>query len=105
MCFPGGSDGKESAWNAGDPGLITVLGRSPGRERGNPLQYSCLENPHRQRSPVGYSPWGHKRVRHDRATKHSIVYGLYYLHDFYVNPNFLLKQKLILSLQRVHDKL
>ena len=41
--FPGGSDGKASARNAGDPGLITGLGRSPGE--GNPLQYSCLENP------------------------------------------------------------
>ena len=43
--FPGGSDGKESACNAGDPGLIPRLGRSPGRGHGNPLQYSCLENP------------------------------------------------------------
>ena len=43
--FPGGSDGKESACNAGDPGLIPRLGRSPGRGHGNPLQHSCLENP------------------------------------------------------------
>ena len=43
--FPGGSDGKESACNAGDPGLISGLGRSPGERNGNPLQYSCLENP------------------------------------------------------------
>ena len=42
--FPGGSDGKESACNAGDPGLIPGLGRSPGEEKGNPLQYSGLEN-------------------------------------------------------------
>ena len=42
--FPGGSDGKESACNAGDPGLIPGLGRSPGEENSNPLQYSCLEN-------------------------------------------------------------
>ena len=39
--LPGGSDGKASAKNAGDPGL----GRSPGEGNGNPLQYSCLENP------------------------------------------------------------
>ena len=39
------SDGKESACNAGDPGLIPGLGRSPGEGNGNPLQYSCLENP------------------------------------------------------------
>ena len=42
--FPGGSDGKESACNAGDLGSIPGLGRSPGEENGNPLQYSCLEN-------------------------------------------------------------
>ena len=42
--FPGGSDGKESACHAGDPGSIPGLGRSPGEGNGNPLQYSCLEN-------------------------------------------------------------
>ena len=43
--FPGGSDSKVSAYNAGDPGSIPGLGRSPGEGNGNPLQYSCLENP------------------------------------------------------------
>ena len=43
--FPGGSDGKASAYNVGDLGLISGLGRSPGERNGNPLQYSCLENP------------------------------------------------------------
>ena len=43
--FPGGSDDKESACNAGDPGLIPGWGRSPGEGNGNPFQYSCLENP------------------------------------------------------------
>ena len=43
--FPGGSDGKESACNAGDLGSIPGLGRSPGGGHGNPLQYSFLENP------------------------------------------------------------
>ena len=42
--FPGGSDGKESACNVGDLGLIPGLGRSLGEGNGNPLQYSCLEN-------------------------------------------------------------
>ena len=41
---PGGSDGKASAYNAGDPGSIPGLGRSPEEENGNPLQYSCLDN-------------------------------------------------------------
>jgi len=44
LSFPGGSDGKESACNEGDLGLILELGRSPGEGNGNPLQYSCLEN-------------------------------------------------------------
>ena len=43
--FPGGSNGKESACNAGDLGLIPGSGRSPGEGNGNPLQYSCLDNP------------------------------------------------------------
>ena len=42
--FPGGSDGKESACNAWNPGSIPGLGRSPGEGNGNPLQYPCLEN-------------------------------------------------------------
>ena len=43
--FPGGSDGKASVYNVGDPGLSPGLGRSPGEGNGNPLQYYCLENP------------------------------------------------------------
>ena len=43
--FPGDSDGKESACNAGDPGSVPGPGRSPGEGHGNPLQYSCLKNP------------------------------------------------------------
>ena len=57
--FPDSSDGKESVYSVGDPGSIPGLGRSPGGGHGNPLQYSCLENPHGQRSLVGY------RVGHD----------------------------------------
>ena len=56
----GGSDGKESACNAEELGSIPGLGRSPGRGHGNTFQHSCLENPHGQRSLVGYSPWGRK---------------------------------------------
>ena len=43
--FPGGSDGKASVYNVGDPGSVLGLGRSPGEGNGNPLQYSCLEKP------------------------------------------------------------
>ena len=43
--YPGGSDGKESTCHIGDLNSIPGLGRSPGEGNGNPLQYSCLENP------------------------------------------------------------
>ena len=59
-CFPSGSDGKESACNAGDLSSIPRLGRFPEGGHGNPLQCSCLENPHIQRSLVDYSPQGCK---------------------------------------------
>ena len=60
LSYPGSSDGKESPCNVGDLGLIPGLARSPGGGHGNPLQYSCLENPHGQRILAGYSPWGCK---------------------------------------------
>ena len=56
------SDGKESACNVGDLGLNPGLGRSLGGGHGNPLQYSCLENPHGYSNLVGYSPWGGKAL-------------------------------------------
>ena len=49
--FPGGSDGKVSAYNVGDPGSIPGSGRCPGEGNGNPLQFSCLEN------PIGRGAW------------------------------------------------
>ena len=58
--LPWCSDGKEPACNAGDLPSITGMGRSLGGGHGNPLQYSCLENPHGQRSLAGYSPRGCK---------------------------------------------
>ena len=60
--FLGSSDGKESTCNTGDLGSIPGLGRPPGGGHGNPLQYSCLENPHEQRSLAGCSPWGFKEL-------------------------------------------
>ena len=72
--FPGGSDGKESACNSGDLGLIPGLGKSPGGGHGNPLQYSHLENPHGERGLAGYSPWGHKEL--DTTERLSTVNGL-----------------------------
>ena len=61
MGFPGDSDRKESACSVGDLGSIPALGRSPGEGHGNPLQHSCLENPHGQKSLTDYSPWDHKQ--------------------------------------------
>ena len=55
MGFFGGSDGKESSCNAGDMGLVSGWEDSPGEGNSNPLQYSCLENPHGQRRLAGYS--------------------------------------------------
>ena len=57
---PGGSDSKGCARSATDLVSISWLGKPPGGGRGNPAQYSCLENPHGQRSLTGYSPWGRK---------------------------------------------
>ena len=72
--FPVGSDGKESACKAEDPCSISESVRSPGEGISYPLQYSCLENPHGQRSLAGYSPRGHKWVRHDLAHMHATHY-------------------------------
>ena len=65
--FPGGSDSKVSTRNAGNPGSIPGLAKSPGERNGNPLQYSWQSTPvflpeksHGQRSLAGYSPRGHK---------------------------------------------
>ena len=68
MGFPGGSDGKESACNAGDPGSVLGLGRSPGEGNGNPLQFSCLEN------PMDGGAWW--------ATVHRVAEGRTQLSDF-----------------------
>ena len=71
MGFPGVSHGKESTCNVGDIGSIPRLGRFPGGGHGNPLQYSCLENPHGQRSLASYRPWGHKESDTTEQVKHS----------------------------------
>ena len=67
--FPGGSGVKNPPTNAGDTGSISGSGISPGEGNGYPLQYCSLEKSHRQRSLVGYSPWGPKRVGHDLMIK------------------------------------
>ena len=63
--FPEGSDGKESACNAGDLGWTPRSGRPPGEGDDNPLQYTCLENPTDRGARRGYRPWG--RTELDRT--------------------------------------
>ena len=58
--FPGGSVGKESACNVGDPGSCSGWGRSPGEGISNPLQYSCLENSMDRGAWLSYNPWDHE---------------------------------------------
>ena len=67
-CFPGGSEVKASASNGGDPGSIPGSGRSPGEGNGNPLQYSCLEN------PMDRGAW--------QATVHGVAKSRTQLRDF-----------------------
>ena len=66
--FPGGSEGKVSAGNVGDPGSIPGLGRSPGEGNGNPLRYFYLENPMDCSLP-GFSIHGSQRVGHNWVTE------------------------------------
>ena len=73
--FPGNSESKESACNVGDMGSIPGLGRSPGGGHGNPLQYSCLENPRGQRSLAGSR--GSRRVVTQGFEKAKSTYSCY----------------------------
>ena len=78
---------KNLPCNAGDLGSISGLGRSPGGEHGNPLEYSCLKNREGQRSLAGYSPWGHKEPDttewlsvHPHTHIHVCVYTCVYMY-------------------------
>ena len=81
MCFPGGSEVKASACNAGDLGLIPGSGRSPGEGNGNPLQYGmATHSSHGRRSLVSYSPWGRKESdRTERPHLYNFKYIIIYL--------------------------
>ena len=85
--FPGGSDGKESACNAGDPGSIPGLRRSPRGGHGNPLQYSCLEN------PMDRGAWqatvhgvAQSRTRLKQLNTHACTYALFSVQRFEIDP-------------------
>ena len=77
MGFLGDQDGKKSACNVGNLGSIPGLERPPGGGHDNPLEYSCLENPHGQRSLVGYNPWGRKELAMSvrLSTQHSVKHA------------------------------
>ena len=77
--FPGGSDGKASVYNVGDLGLIPGSGRFPGEGNGNPLQYSCLENPMEGGAWCRLLSVGSQRVGHNWATSLSL-WGIKILH-------------------------
>ena len=83
--FPSGSDGKVSAYNVGDPGSIPGLGRSSGERNGNPLQYSCLENP-TDRGHGNLQSMGPQRVRHYPANSLSLRFVLALLKSTLVLP-------------------
>ena len=105
--FPGASEDKASACNAGDPGSIPGLGRSPGEGNGNPLQYSCLENPMDRGAWRATSPRGCKELdmterlhsfTHSYTHTHAqiptcdnfIEKVLYYLNKFQVNHIYII---------------
>ena len=96
MGFLGGSDGKESACSVEDLGLTPGLERSSEGGHGNPLKNSCLENPHGQRSLVGYSPRGHKQLEvTELGTAHTVC--ICQISDF-CNIHYFLK---LLSLSHI----
>ena len=77
-------------------GSVPGLGRSPGGQNGNPLQYSCLENPHGQRSLVSYSPWGRKDLIQLSKAQHmgeSTVFPLLSSRDMFQDPQWMLETK------------
>ena len=94
MGFPGGSDGKETACIVGDLGLIPGLGRSPGGGHGNPLQYSCLKNPHGQRTMDGYSPRGHRGpgLTEQLSAAHSTAHSRATLTGYFSSPELIKRE-------------
>ena len=90
--FPGGSVSKEFACNAGDLGSIPGLGSSAGGGNGNPLQYSCGENPHGQRSLAGCSPRG--RRESDKTERLSIAQSFFYYWTLFLSQFFTITSNL-----------
>ena len=97
-CLVGGLDGKESACNVRDLGLITGLGRCPGKGCGYPLQCSCLENSMDKRTMAGYSPWDCKEL--DTAEQLTLLIACF----FYIKLGYMATtNNLIVSLALWND--
>ena len=88
---------SDNARDLRDAGSIPELGRSPGGGHGNPLQYSCLEDPCGQRSLAGYSPWDRKEsdTTERLSTLHSTMYLIYFMVLFFSSIFFLISSKLL----------
>ena len=71
--FPGGSDGKESACNAGRPGFSPWVGKITLRREWQPIPVFLPGEFHGQRGLVGYGPWGHKELDRTEETQHTLV--------------------------------
>ena len=82
MCFPGGSDGKQSTCNAGDLGSVPGLGRYHGEGNGYPLQYSCLENSMDRRAWQAKPAHGVTEL--DTTEQISLYYTMLYVMDIYI---------------------
>ena len=89
--FPGGSDGEDFTWSEGDPGLIPGLGRSPREGDGNPLQYSCLENP-MNRGAWWHSLWGSKELDMTEQLTPSLHFQLVPLILPQLEPSFPIRE-------------
>ena len=90
MGFPLGSVGKESTCNAGDQGSIPGSGRSPGEGNGNPIQYSCMENPV-DTGACRATVHGVTRIRHDLVTKPppELVYTIVFVSDIHQSESLI----------------
>ena len=93
--FPGGSDSKESVCNAGDLGLIPGLESSPGEGNGNPVRYSCLENP-MDYNPLGSSVHGESPGKDTRMGCHALLQGIFPTQES--NPDLLHCRQMIYQL-------
>ena len=102
MDFPGGSNGKASVYNVRDLGSIPGLGRFLGEGNGNPLQYSCLENPMDRGAWCRLLTMGSQRIGHDWATSLHFTSYMYVAVCIAISGNQ--RSKFIIQLSTAHHK-